>query len=306
MENTIKSKKRILVTGSNGFIGHHFCSYMMEHGYYTIGIGRTKTSKANVAEYYSCDLATDEVFRIVGNEIKQIDAIIHLAADMRKEPHNISVVTDNCGGTQRLLELCEIKQIPAFLQLSSLPLIGKPDKLPITEDYKVEPPTVYHATKRMEELLADYAYRKRGIRTASFRITSPTGEGMNESTILPTFVKCAIKNEDILLYGKGTRKQTYIHVLDIARALECALLSDCHGVYNLASYNCISNFDLAKAVTEICKSKSKIIFNGKNDPMDEYYYEVDISKIKQDTGFEPQIGIEEIIRDMEQHLKENK
>lgn len=290
---------KILVTGSNGFIGSHVCKYLREQGCYVVGLGRSQEPKTECDEYVSCDLFTDKVAHIFDEtKIDTVDAVVHLAADMRHEPYEIEVVANNCTGTQRLLEMAEAKKIPVFVQLSSLPVIGTPKEHPITESHPIHPPTVYHTTKHMQELLAEYATYTHGLRTASFRICSPVGEGDNPKTIFPTFVRKALSGEDIMLYGKGTRKQTYIHARDIAIALWKAINSDAQGVYNLASYNLISNIDLAEKCIKVTGSKSKIVFADKDDPLDNVVWDVSIDKLKADTGFEPTISIEDAILDV--------
>lgn len=287
---------KILVTGSNGFIGSNVAKWLKERGHYIIGLGRHEESQAEVDEYIQCDLNSDKVFEI---ECDGIDALVHLAADMRKEPHTVTVVEANCTGTQRLLELCEEKNVPVFVQLSSLPVIGKPAECPITEHHSLKPPTVYHATKLMQEYLANYADYKHGLRTVSFRISAPVGNGMNPKTIFPVFVDKALKGEDLVLLGKGSRKQSYVHVDDIAQAIYKAIVSEkAHGVYNLSSRNLLSNLELAEKIVEISNSSSEIKFSGTEDPSDTEVWEVSLEKIERDMGYVPEIGIEECIREM--------
>lgn len=296
----------ILVTGSNGFIGSHVSAYLLEKGHYVIGLGRREKPASLVNEYICCDMHSDEVENIFDNlKIDRVDAVVHLAADMRKEPYGVEVVAHNCVGTQRLLELCETNGVKAFVQLSSLPVIGKPLAHPITERHPLKPPTVYHATKVMEELLADYADYHHGLRTASFRISAPVGTGMNEKTIFPTFVSKACKGEDLILSGKGNRKQTYVHVNDISKALLQAIENEnAHGVYNLSSYNCLSNKELAEKCVELLHSTSKIVLSGEEDPMDDYVWDVSLEKIHADLGYEPEVTIEEAILDYAESLKQ--
>ena len=299
MENTI------LITGSNGFIGRHVCDFFRQQGYYVIGLGRRKQSVPKVDQYLKIDLDTDEISRYISP--KKISAVIHLAADMRKEPNCVDVVRANCTGTQQLLEFCEKNSIDTFLQLSSLPVVGHPKQHPIGENHPLCPPTVYHCTKVMEELLADYAMRKKNIRTASFRISAPVGIGMNENTIFPTFVKKSLKNEDIIIWGKGSRQQTYIHVDDISLGLYCALISNrCKGIYNLSSYNIIANIDLAKKCIERLDSKSKIVFNNLPDSSDNDIWDVSLSKIFQDTDYRPQISLDYCIDQLATYFKNEK
>ena len=149
---------RILVTGSNGFIGGHVCIWLKEKGHYVIGLGRHPQPLSRCDEYVCCDLFTDGVAHIFDHTKENtVDAVVHLAADMRHEPYAVEVVGSNCVGTQRLLELCEEKRIGVFVQLSSLPVIGSPVQHPVTEEHPLKPPTVYHVTKHTQELLANYA-----------------------------------------------------------------------------------------------------------------------------------------------------
>lgn len=292
---------KILVTGSNGFIGSNVSRWLKERGHYVIGLGRHANSLVDVDEYIQCDLNSDEVFDI---DCERLDALVHLAADMRKEPHTVTVVEANCTGTQRLLELCEEKQVPVFVQLSSLPVIGTPVEHPITEQHSLKPPTVYHATKLMQEYLANYADYKHGLRTVSFRISAPVGKGMNPKTIFPVFIDKALKGEDLVLLGEGSRKQSYVHVDDIAQAIYKAILSDkAHGVYNLSSRNLLSNKELAEKIVEISESSSEIKFSGTEDVSDGVVWDVSLEKISADMGYEPEIGIEECICEMCEYMK---
>lgn len=294
----------ILVTGSNGFIGGHICEYLMDQGDYVIGLDLTESSSKQCDEYICCNLSTAEVDGIIdGIKAKRIDAVVHLAADMRGDPDTVEVVCNNCTGTQRLIEFCQKNGINTFVQMSSLPVIGSPVKLPITEEHPIKPPTVYHVTKYMQELLANYADYSKGLRTVSFRICSPIGIGVNPRTIFPIFVSKAINNEDITLIGKGTRKQTYIHVRDISQAIYKAINSEARGVYNLGSYNLISNFDLAQRCISLIGSESKIVFLDKEDPSDNVSWDISLDKIKLDMNYEPCVTIDEAILEYADYLK---
>lgn len=288
---------RVLVTGSNGFIGHHVCGWLTDHGITVVGLGRSDHPSCECDEYVQCDLGTNEVSQILDRVSAPIDAVVHLAADMRHEPYAVEVVETNCGGTQRLLELCEENDISAFVQLSSLPVIGSPMEHPVTESHPLKPPTVYHVTKNTQEMLAEYASYTFGLRTVSFRICSPIGEGVNPSTIFPVFVRKALANDDIVLFGKGERKQTYIHVDDISQAIYQALTSDAQGVYNLASSNFVSNRELAERCVELLDSSSEIIYEGE-DPNDGLVWDVSIEKLKRDMGFEPMRNLDYLITDL--------
>lgn len=295
----------VLVTGSNGFIGSHTVEYLKNKGCYVIGLGRKEKATCAVDQYISCDVDSEELANRFQScvETTTIHGVVHLAADMRKEPYGVEIVSHNCVGTQRLLELCEKYQVNSFVQVSSLPVIGKPMEHPITEEHPLQPPTVYHATKVMEELLANYADYHHGLRTVSFRISAPMGPRMNEKTIFPTFVRNAMENKDLILSGRGTRKQSYVHASDIAQAIYLALISEnAHGVYNLSSENLLSNYELAKKCIEVLQSKSEIKFSGQDDYMDDYCWDVSLEKIRKDLGYEPQIHMEQAICELAEYF----
>ncbi len=285
---------KILVTGSEGFIGKNLCRYLIGAGEDVFGLDlKEKESDINYCEYYKCDLKSDEISTII--ERSKFDAVVHLASDMRHEPYTKEVLNNNLVGAENLLINCEKNNVSVFVQLSSLPVIGRPIMHPVTEEHPLNPPTVYHITKASQELLANYAHQYFGLRTVSLRITAPVGKGMNQKTIFPTFVSKAIKGEDIVIYGKGTRKQTYIHVDDIAQAIYKCIKGNACGVYNLSSNNLISNSDLAKKCIEVLQSNSKIVFNGEDDNNDDVVWDVSFDKLKSAVGYDPKISIEEAI-----------
>lgn len=298
----------ILVTGSNGFIGSNVCKYLKKQGCYVIGLdlAPTRATHSQVDAYVQCDLSSEETAHIFDS--REVDAVVHLASDMRHDcpESEIEVVYHNCVGMQRLLAACEANHVKVLVQLSSLPVIGRPEQHPITEMHPLKPPTVYHATKIMQEVLANYAAYTHGLRTVSCRISAPVGIGMNPRTIFPIFIRRALLGEDIVLYGHGKREQTYIHVDDIAQAIYKAILSDkAQGVYNLGSYNRISNAELAQKCVEVLNSTSRIVYNGQEDPQDNDVWDMSLERLQKDTGYEPVVSIAYAIREQAEEIKKH-
>jgi UDP-glucose 4-epimerase len=123
--------------------------------------------------------------------------------------------------------------------------------------------------------------------------------------VVPRFVTSAIRNEPIQVYGSGDQIRCFCHVSDAIRALMLVIDSDkaIGQVFNVGNNLQISIMDLAKKVIEITGSKSEI----KKIPYSEAYpagFEdmqrrvPDISKIKNVLGWSPEIGLEQIIRDI--------
>lgn len=294
----------ILVTGSNGYIGQHVCRYFRKKGYRVTGVGRKRTSSDCVDDYIRCDFSCDNVEEILSPIFNDgVNTVLHIAADNRKEPYGIDVIRSNCIGTQALLELAEKYHTAAFIQLSSVPIIGNPKVTPINLNHPLEPPTIYHATKYLQELLADYAYRTTNLRTVSIRIPSPMGPGVNPRYIFPTFVRRAAGGENIILYGKGTRKQSYVHVYDICRVIDLFLASACHGTYLLGSPYLISNYELAQKCIDVLDSSSQIVFGTENDRCDGQIWEIDDSPLKKAIEYQPSITLEDMILEYRDYLQ---
>ena len=151
----------------------------------------------------------------------------------------------------------------------------------------------------MEEMLAEYATDMYGLRTTSFRISAPVGIGMNPKTIFSVFVENAVKNRPLTIAGKGGRKQTYVHVRDIAQALYLAVIKEkAQGVYNLSSYNMISNKELAELIIKETKSNSEIVYSGIDDKEENYIWDVSLEKIKKDLEYVPKVDLSTAIREL--------
>ena len=116
------------------------------------------------------------------------------------------------------------------------------------------------------------------------------------------FVEKSLRNEDIVLLGKGKRVQNYIDVFDIARAIECAIEADNpNGVYNIASPKSISNIELVELCKFLLKSDSKILFNGVDKEEDNKWI-VDTSKAEKELGFIAKKSIEESIFEIKEEI----
>ena len=178
--------------------------------------------------------------------------------------------------------------------LSSLPVIGVPKFLPITEEHSTLPLTAYHASKLFGEQLVRLA-EAHGVMGSSLRLTAPVGPRMPINRLLAVLVNRALNNAPLELSGFGSRKQNYIDVRDIARASELCLKNNTSGVFNIAAATCISNLELARRCIARCNSTSNVIFSGCTDPEEGFLWDVSIEKAKNEFGFIPQFDIDDAI-----------
>lgn len=290
----------ILITGSNGFIGSILVKYLKKE-HKVIGVGRKSKPNSDVDRYIQWDISKSDC---QDNDVKdEIDVIIHAAACISIEDSAIQLSAINCVGTQRIFALAIKKRVKKLIYISSAPIIGKPLQHPINENHPNRPFTIYHATKLAGEIILNQLERY-GIENINLRIPSPIYTNMPIKTIVPLFVSKAIKNETITVNGRGTRRQNYLDVRDLANVIEkCLVKNNIQGTYIVASDKTISNIELAKLCVKITNSQSKIVFSGKEDTSDGQVWDYDNSSAKKHLEFVQTYPIEKTIEDMEGYMR---
>lgn len=286
---------RILLTGATGFVGKAIAAHLLTKGHEVTCLHASprSASVASGLEDLLLDIGSQIQVEALAGRILHCEAIVHAAASLDMSLFAPSVPLANCAGVQNMLWLAS-RWGSRFVFLSSLPVIGFPQVLPITETHPTVPQTAYHASKLFGEQLVDLALAQ-GVKGVSLRLTAPVGPGMPQGRLLPVLVARALRGEPISLSGAGTRKQNYIDVRDIAGAVELCLARESVGVLNIASTACIANLALAQRCIELCQSTSSIVFNGHVDPEEGLIWDVAIDKARRELGFEPRFNIEDAI-----------
>ena len=291
----------ILVTGSNGFVGRNIVAFIKDC-HHIIGCGKKSLSLIDVDEYIRWDLGNDDIPESLLSV--DIDCIIHCSASLDKNNDSEDLVKVNCIGTHRLYRLSKIKKIKCFILISSIPIIGVPSA-EITESTQLDPLSIYHATKVSQEMIIN-TLKVDNIRPVALRIPSPIGPGLDNNSIVPVFIKNALMNKELILCGNGTRRQNYIDVRDVAKAVSLSIENtSVSGVYNVASEFTYSNIEIAKMCIDICNSASKIQFNGLQDPCDDHNWIVNTDKFKTAVNYRPTYNIHTTLSDMIRYITVN-
>lgn len=282
---------KILITGCNGFVGKNLTdAFKKEHD--IIGLGRAEISRADVREYVSCNIADRQnLSECIRKYSGSIDIIIHAAAEISDDVEKL--YNTNCLGTQNIVDFAKTAGVSCFVYISSVPVIGIPQYIPITESHPVKPATVYHYTKYFGEQIV-WGLEACGIRYGCLRIPSPVGCGMPDNKIFSVFVKRCLENQPLQIYGNGMRVQNYLDLRDLSSAVKRFIDSEAKGVYNISG-NSISDIELAGLCKEQLKSKSDIcVLNNKSDS-DTQRWIISRDAARADFGYEPQISIEDSI-----------
>ncbi len=290
---------RVLVTGSRGHVGGAIVRHLVEGGFDVGGVSRrANTNLPAQVRQFSADIASAEFVETVREAVNPCDAIVHAAAEIDMRPDARAVTLTNGLGTQQVLQLAELWGVESFVYLSSVPVIGMPRVLPITEDHPVAPRTAYHASKLYGEHLTAVA-RTNGLPAATLRLTSPVGPGMPRSRILAVFAGRARQGLPLELNGKGTRRQNYVDVRDVAQAVEHCLKGGVSGWFNVAGVEAVSNLELAERCIGAFNSASEIVFSGVPDPDDDVVWDVSIEAARKAFGYVPACSLEDSIRAVE-------
>lgn len=286
---------RVLLTGATGQVGRAIASFLAENGYQVAGVSRHSRPVPGLFEQVEANLGTEDAFDLIAKALQPCEAIVHAAASLSHDNSDPSISLTNCLGTQQVIKLAHSWGAHQLVYISSVPVIGRPLQHPITEDHPTQPPSAYHASKLYGEHLMRLA-EVSGLRAASLRITSPSGPGTPENRILSVFVRRALAGEPLQILGKGSRRQNYVDVRDVAAAVEACLTKHASGIYNIAAADSISNYELAQTCISELGSSASIDFAGKPDPEEGTVWDVSVSKASRDIGYRPRFTIRDSIR----------
>jgi UDP-glucose 4-epimerase len=288
---------KILVTGASGHVGGAITTALCVAGHNVVATGRRHSADHLPCTYLSADLSQPDVVERLKRLTPTCDAVVHAGACLSKDPFDPSLLAVNVNGTQRLVQLAASWKATRLIFISGVSVIGRPVELPITEDHPQRPETVYHFSKLAGEHLVRLS-AAHGIVGTTLRLPSPIGPGMPRGRILTVFVQRALRGQPLTLVGKGSRRQNYLDVRDIAPVVE-RCLTDAHpGTFNLASRTTCSNLELAALSVALTNSSSTIEFADQPDPEDGANWETSIERAVRELAFEPAYSLEMSIRDV--------
>ena len=284
--------KKILLTGSNGFVGCNLVDCLCKK-YCIVGIGRSNEAKSTIYSYLKADITSD--LSTLSESLEGIECIVHVAADKSKENFTDSLIDVNCKGTYYISKLAKKIRCKKVIYISSIPVIGLPPKDVLDEEYLPVPNTMYYATKLAGEYIVQQLVNE-GINVIVLRIPSPVGRGMEMNTIFPIFIWKAILGKTIEIIGKGSRRQNYVDLRDVAGAIDkCIRLDIESGCYHIAAEKNVSNLELAEMCISCLHSSSEIELINKSDALEGQEWNISIEKAKKAMQYVPKYNVKQMI-----------
>jgi dTDP-glucose 4,6-dehydratase len=295
-----------LVTGGAGFLGSHLCDELLARGHRVICVDNLETgSLANIEHI------RDERFVHLNLDIiepysvdESIDFVYHLASPaspidyLRLPLHTLKV---GSYGTHHTLGLAK-KHRARFLIASTSEVYGDPKEHPQRETYwghvnPIGPRGVYDEAKRYAEALTMAYHRQQGVDTAIVRIFNTYGPRMrpHDGRAIPTFLRQALQDRPITVFGDGSQTRSFCYVEDEIRGLIALAESGYHMPVNIGNPDEYTLLELAEAVIEVAGSGSEIVFEAL--PVDDpQVRQPDITLAREILGWEPQIDLREGLR----------
>lgn len=287
---------RVLVTGHTGFVGGRCASALLAAGFEVVGLSRRRSELPGLAGELSVDLADVRGLAEAAGRLGACDAILHCAACTSRDDRTPELVATNCLGTQQLIGMAQQHSVARFVFISGVTVIGSPRRTPIDEAHRTEPRSAYLASKLFGEHLLAAATRE-GLAGLSLRLTAPVGPSMPTGRMLRVFADRAVRGEELTVLGRGSRRQNYVHVDDVAAATALALETQASGVLNIGGPSSISNLELAQMCISRAGSSSGIVHHG-TDPEEGIDWEISIEAAERKLGYRPSWGIAHTIDEL--------
>ena len=261
----------ILITGGAGFIGSTLAEKLLEKSDNKILIiddlstgskqklpstktGNFKFVKADANKY-------DQLASIM--QAHSFDYVFHYAAvvGVKRTLENPINVLDDIEGIKHILELSRLTKVKRFFYASSSEVYGEPLRTPQSENSPLNTRLPYAAVKNIGECLCRAYNQEFGLNYTIFRIFNTYGPKQSEDFVLSRFVKKALNNEELIVYGDGSQTRTFCYVKDNVDAVTNALYQNkfINDVANIGNENEITIKKLAKKIIKITNSNSKIL-----------------------------------------------
>lgn len=302
--------KKILVTGSAGFIGSHLCDKLLELGNSVVGID-------NFNDYYDPEIKEKNIkdalgyrqFKLYREDILNSRAIgkifirenpqtvVHLAARAGirasvSEPVNYAKV--NIEGTINLLTASQKTRVNKFILGSSSSVYGDCRDLPFKEDNSCEAMiSPYGASKRAAEFFVESFHKSSNLKSIILRFFTVYGPRGRVDMAPAIFARSILRNKTVSLFGNGLSSRDYTYIDDIIDGILKAIEAEIdYGTINLGGDNPVSLNDFINILEQIIGQRARIKYaKARKGDVEKTW--ASIEKAKKELGWEPKVLLRE-------------
>ena len=310
---------KVFITGGAGFIGSHLCDALVAEGKEVTILDNLSTgSKKNIAhlegkiKVFQGDIRDQ---KLVDSLVKNCDLVLHMAAALGVDnilENPIDSISTNYHGSEIVLNAAT-KHSKRIVIASTSEIYGKNPKQPLseTDDRVVGTPQklrwTYSDAKALEEATAHFLFLTKQLKVTTIRFFNTVGPRQTGKygMVIPRFVRAAIEDKPLKIFGDGSQTRVFCHVSDSVRAIMALASSEktTGEVFNVGGTGEISILDLAELIIKITNSKSNTIFINYKDAYSVGYEDMarrvpDITKLSDFTGWIPELDLKIIINDV--------
>ncbi|RTE07922.1 NAD-dependent epimerase/dehydratase family protein [Paenibacillus whitsoniae] len=290
---------RIIVTGAGGFLGSYLSHYFHLQRAEVIPCGRSLSQNDLIKKVHwerkvEAQLPSKAFESLLLQSPPSL--IIHCAGTSSVQ-HSVAEPYEDFKQSVNLFSYvleCVRKYSPRtkVVLLSSASVYGCPETLPVCEDMQTQPISPYGYHKLMSELLAEEYSKVYGLSTLVLRIFSAYGEGLRKQVLYDLCSRFLDHTSDnVLVYGTGNETRDFIHISDLAKAIDVLIHHNTSGIFNIGSGIGTTIGKLAYLIRDSFSIDKEIVFTGNVRKGDPLYWEANIDKLAS-YGFTPEISIE--------------
>jgi len=316
-----------LITGGAGFVGSHLAERLLADGHEVLVLDDLSTGSidniAHLKNTHGFSYVIDSVMNepLLAEMIDRSDVVFHLAAAVGVKlivEQPVHTLETNVHGTEVVLKHANKKKKLVFIASTS-EVYGKSTDVPFREasDLVLGPTSkhrwAYACSKLIDEFLALAYWKEKKLPVVIVRLFNTVGPRQTGQygMVLPTFVRQALAGQPITVFGDGRQSRSFTYVGDVVEALivlaqEPRAIGE---VYNIGSTTEVTIRDLAERVKKMTASTSPIVTVPYDVAYEAGFEDMprrvpDISKIHSLIGFEPKLGLDDIIRSVVKHVRQ--
>jgi UDP-glucose 4-epimerase len=308
---------KVLVTGGAGYIGSVVTAYLIDNGYEVNILDNLSTGHKSLIDsrstFFLGDILNESDVLLA---IEDCAAVIHLAGKAlvaESVAHPDIYFEHNTNGTKVMLSAVKKSKVSKFVFASTCAVYGTPEQSPISENEKTSPVNPYGESKLQADTLIGSFCESNDLDAFSFRFFNVAGSYLSKSGGLfgemhleeTHLIPNLIKKQEVTIFGDdwptldGTCIRDYVHVVDLAVAIEKALATNTvfgHKIYNLGSGRGSSVLQVANEANRILENSVEISF-AKRRPGDPSELISDPKKAEREIGWQSKLDLETMIKD---------
>ena len=274
--------KRILVTGSSGFVGRNLVEELKRHNVEVITLTDPAGHRSDIRDWQTV------------KEIENIDMVYHLAAKTYvpfsfENPGETYAV--NVLGTLNILELCRLRNVEKIVFVSSY-VYGQPRYLPIDEKHPVQPTNPYMGSKVLGEELCRAYNTDFGVKCIILRPFNVYGVGQSGDLLIPTIIS-QLQAGKIELKDPAP-KRDFVYVSDLISALiEAGKFDGNFEIFNIGYGTSYSVKEIVDKIVQLYGKEVKMNYENERRKSEIMDVVADIGKAKEKLGWKPKINLNE-------------